>query len=367
MRRIGFIVNPIAGMGGRVGLKGTDGEDILKLAREKGAVPIAPERGIEFLKALRKLVEDIQIITVGGAMGEEEAKEAEIPYEVIYRSQGETTASDTKRGVLSIAKKKVPIIVFCGGDGTAVDVAEAINGDVPTLGVPTGVKMFSGVFALTPQSAAHVIFQFLHEELNTRSEEVLDIDEDAYRKGNLSIKLKGVLSIPNEDSYIQQNKSPSPLSDDESSNKEGIARFLDEKIGDENCILGPGTTMKSVADYWKTEKTLLGVDFYQNRKAVQLDLNESQLLAIVTTQPTKLVVTPIGGQGFVFGRGNQQLSSSVLREIKKKNIIIIATHNKLNKLSKLHVDTGDLELDQMFKGFWRVITDFHEEQILPMD
>jgi predicted polyphosphate/ATP-dependent NAD kinase len=354
-------------MGGRVGLKGTDGEEILNLAREKGAVPIAPKRGIDFLKALQSLVQDIQVVTAGGSMGEDEAKEAKIPHDVTYRPQLSTSASDTKQGVLSILEAKVPIIVFCGGDGTAVDIAEAINGDIPTLGVPTGVKMFSGVFALTPQSAAHVIDQFLQENLSTRTEEVLDIDEEAYRKGKLSIKLKGVLSIPNELSHIQQNKSPSSLSSDESANKEGIARYLDEKVGEENCILGPGTTMKSIADFWKTEKTLLGVDYYQKRKAVQLDLNEAQLLDIVTTQPTKLIVTPIGGQGFVFGRGNQQISPSVLREVKKENIVIIATHNKLSKLSKLHVDTGDIELDQMLKGYWRVITDFHEEQMLSID
>ncbi|MHA1916940.1 MAG: ATP-NAD kinase family protein, partial [Candidatus Ranarchaeia archaeon] len=139
---------------------------------------------------------------------------------------------------------------------------------------------------------------------------------------------------------------------------------IDEKIQDEYYILGPGSTIKVIADLWKTEKTLLGVDVYKNRKLISSDVNEKQLLEIIKGRKVKLILSPIGGQGFILGRGNQQLSSKVIKIIRKENILVIATRNKISNLKSLHIDTGNEKLDSELRGYWRVITDYHEETVI---
>ena len=127
--KLGFIVNPIAGMGGRVGLKGTDG--VLKEAIARGAKPIAPKRAVEFLKSLKE--EDIQglnieLITCPGIMGEKEVEKAGLKAKILPMKLGEeTSAEDTKNAVELLAAEKVDLIVFVGGDGTAKDIFDAIQ------------------------------------------------------------------------------------------------------------------------------------------------------------------------------------------------------------------------------------------------
>ncbi|MEM1739716.1 MAG: hypothetical protein QXW62_06285, partial [Candidatus Methanomethylicaceae archaeon] len=113
------------------------------------------------------------------------------------------------------------------------------------------------------------------------------------------------------------------------------------------------------------KKTLLGVDVFLNRKIIAKDVNEEQLLNIINGRKAHIIVTPIGGQGFIFGRGNQQISSKVIRKVGIENITVIATRNKLNNLKFLRIDTGDLELDREFyKNGVRVVFDYKMEKIM---
>jgi len=364
--KIGFIVNPIAGMGGIVGLKGTDGEEILKKAIELGAQPVAPRRAKEVLKNLLRLKKQLKLITYPHEMGENEAISVSFSPLVIGNiTPGQTTAEDTKRAAKDMKKLKVELIVFCGGDGTACDIYEAIGDSIPVIGVPTGVKMHSAVFAVNPKAAAEVVIKFLTEGLPLRRAEVMDIDEEAFRAGILSAKLKGYLLVPYEPELIQGVKTSSPLTDEEEENKVAIARYIVENMDpDTFYILGPGTTTKAIADLLGVEKTLLGVDVIKNGKTIAKDVGEKEILKIIDEHKSKIIITPIGNQGFIFGRGNQQISPRVIRKVGIKNIIVIATKYKLSTIKYLRVDTGDEHLDKELKGYIRVVTDYNEEKIV---
>jgi len=364
--KIGFIVNPIAGMGGIVGLKGTDGEEILKKAIELGAQPVAPRRAKEVLKNLLRLKKQLKLITYPHEMGENEAISVSFSPLVIGNiTPGQTTAEDTKRAAKDMKKLRVELIVFCGGDGTACDIYEAIGDSIPVIGVPTGVKMHSAVFAVNPKAAAEVVIKFLTEGLPLRQAEVMDIDEEAFRAGILSAKLKGYLLVPYEPELIQGVKTSSPLTDEEEENKVAIARYIVENMdSDTFYILGPGTTTKAIADLLGVEKTLLGVDVIKNGKTIAKDIGEKEILKIIDEHKSKIIITPIGNQGFIFGRGNQQISPRVIRKVGIKNIIVIATKYKLSTIKYLRVDTGDEHLDKELKGYIRVVTDYNEEKIV---
>jgi len=364
--KIGFIVNPIAGMGGIVGLKGTDGEEILKKAIELGAQPVAPQRAKIVLKTLLQLKKQLKLITYPYEMGENEAISVSFSPLVIGNiTPGKTTAEDTKQAAKEMKKLKVDLIVFCGGDGTACDIYEAIGDSIPVIGVPSGVKMHSAVFAVNPKAAAEVAIKFLTEGLPLRRAEVMDIDEEAFRAGILSAKLKGYLLVPYEPELIQGVKTSSPLTDDEEENKVAIARYIVENMDpDAFYILGPGTTTKAIADLLGVEKTLLGVDIIKNGKIVARDVGEREILKTIDKQKSKIIITPIGNQGFIFGRGNQQISPRVIRKVGIKNIIVIATKYKLSTVKYLRVDTGDEHLDKELKGYIRVVTDYNEEKIV---
>lgn len=364
--KIGFIVNPIAGMGGVVGLKGTDGEGILKKAIKLGAKPVAPKRAEEALKNLLPLKEHLELITYPHSMGQDEAVSVGFSPMVIGNiTPGKTSAKDTKQAAREMKKLKVDLIVFCGGDGTACDIYEAIGDSIPVIGVPAGVKMHSAVFAVNPKAAAEVVIKFLTEGLPLRQAEVMDIDEDAFRTGVLSAKLKGYLLVPYEPELVQGVKTSSPLTANEEENKMAIARYIVENMDPEIFyILGPGTTTKVIADLLGVKKTLLGVDIIRNRKIIARDVGEKKILEVIRGKKAKIIVTPIGNQGFIFGRGNQQISPKVIRKVGIKNVIIIATRYKLSTIKYLRVDTSDESLDEELRGYIRVIVDYNEEKIV---
>ncbi len=365
MKRLGFIVNPIAGMGGRVGLKGTDGEEILKLAIRLGAKPVAPERAKQMLRELRRLGVQCTLITYPREMGEFEARECGFDPVVVGEIGDRTSAEDTRRAAAQMAELGVDLIVFCGGDGTARDVCESVDLKVPVLGVPTGVKMHSAVFAINPAVAAKVVAEFLAGNLPLREAEVMDVDEEAFREGRLSARLYGYLLVPYEPNYIQSAKSPSPQTEDERENQLAIARYFVERMEDDVIyILGPGTTVKAIADVLGLPKTLLGVDVLHGRRLLALDVDERRILSEIEGRRSVIVVTPIGSQGFIFGRGNQQISPEVIRRVGRRNIVVVATHYKLSTIPCLRVDTGDPEVDELLRGYMRVITDYGEEKIV---
>jgi len=366
-KKIGLIVNPIAGMGGSVGLKGTDGEKILSKALKLGAKPVAPYRAEIFLSHLKSLNEKIDLLVGAGLMGEYEAKKAGFKNMLsIGQRKKKTTAEDTKLIARAIMKNKVDLIVFCGGDGTARDLMDIIGMNLPVLGIPSGVKMHSAVFAINPKAAANIVMRFIEEGLPLKEAEVMDVDEESFRSGRLSAKLYGYMLVPYEPELIQGIKEASILTDSELRNQAAIAVYFIDRIMEPDTIyvLGPGTTTRAITALLNEKKTLLGVDLLLNGKIIKHDVNEEEILRSIHNRKAKIVVTPIGGQGFIFGRGNQQISPKVIKEVGVENILIIATKHKLKGLRKLRVDTGDLEIDQKLKGYRRVIVDYGEEQVI---
>jgi predicted polyphosphate/ATP-dependent NAD kinase len=368
-KTIGLIINPIAGMGGAVGLKGTDGKAIVTQAISLGAKPIAPTRAEAFLSELNPAKNNVQLIVGAGLMGEDEAKNCDFIYKVLGARKEVTSPKDT----VSIAKKMVDagiaLLVFCGGDGTARDIQATVDMALPVLGVPTGVKMHSAVFAVTPRAAARVVMRFLREELPLREAEVMDVDEKAFRKGRLSAELYGYMLAPYEPHLIQANKLASPITESELRSQAGIAVYvIDNMKTDVIYVLGPGTTTRAIAGVLDASKTLLGVDLFLNKKVISSDVNETQILETIRGKPAQIIVTPIGGQGFIFGRGNQQISAKVIRQIGLDNIVVIATASKLRSLQGLRVDTGDSDLDEAFrKRKIKVVADYKVEREMQVE
>lgn len=371
--KLGFIVNPIAGMGGRVGLKGTDG--VLKEAIARGAKPVAPERAVEFLKKLKENCGnlDIEILTCPSVMGEEEAKAAGVNFRLLPMKLGsETSAEDTKTAVRMLIEANVDLIVFVGGDGTAKDIYDAVkncSAYAPVLGVPSGVKMYSGIFAVSPADAADVVLAFAENQAETADFEIMDADEKAIRSDTFAVKLHGFLKGPFIPMRIQGSKQVSPETVDERENQTAIAKsIIEEMRPDATYILGPGTTVKRIAELLGVEKTVLGVDIYKNGK-VLLDVDEKRILDEVKDwQKTWIILSPIGHQGILLGRGNQQISPEIVKRVTKQRIIVAATKSKLQSIegNVLRVDTGDAEVDKMLRGYIKVITDYREWRLMPV-
>ncbi len=371
--KIGFVVNPIAGMGGRVGLKGTD--KVLNKAITMGAKPVSPIRAIEFLKRLKKLglTGRITLLSCPGVMGKDEVKSAGLKAEMLSISIGaRTSAEDTKRAVKLMRDNNVDLIIFVGGDGTARNIFDALEGktNIAVLGVPSGVKMYSGIFAASVNDAADVVQSFLEGETQTADFEVVDADEEAIRRDRFSTKFYGFLKGPFVPMHVLGSKQISPETLDEHENQMAVARFIVEEMKPEaTYILGPGTTIKCVADLLGVGKTLLGVDIYQGGKIIK-DVNEQKILREVKDwNNTWIVLSPIGRQGMLLGRGNQEISPEVVRRVGKEHIIVAATRSKIQGIegNVLRVETGDAQVDQMLKGYIKVAIDYREwrlEQVL---
>lgn len=360
-KKLGLIVNPIAGMGGRVGLKGTDGENILEKAKGLGAQPTAPARTIEALLRLTRIQRSIDLVTYPHEMGEDEAKQCNLDPRIIGSiTSGRTSSADTKRAAKEMESMRVDLLLFAGGDGTARDIYEAVGNKLPVLGIPAGVKIQSAVFAINPRAAGDLAAQYLEETgAVTHLAEVMDIDEDAFRENRVSAKLFGYLKVPYEETMIQGAKVGSPI--DEQVAAEAIASDLIENWQDDFLyILGPGSTTSVLAEKLGVKKTLLGVDVVDGRELVASDVNETQLLGLIEGKKAKILVTVIGGQGFIFGRGSQQISPEVIRKVGKENVMVIATPNKLAALRgrPLLIDTGDRQIDEMMSGYTKVITGY---------
>ncbi len=348
---IGFIVNPVAGMGGAVGLKGTDGKTILDKAISLGAKPIASQRAETFLAELAPIKKSLKLLVGAGSMGEAEVDKCGFAFEVKGENKSETTSEDTQNTAKAMVKSGVDLLVFCGGDGTTRDILKAVGLKVPVLGVPTGVKMHSALFAVTPQAAARVAMNYLWVGLPLREAEVMDVDEQAFREGRLSAELFGYMLSPFEPHLIQGNKLESPMTENEVRNQAAVAIYIIEEMKPNIIyVMGPGTTTRTISDLLDQKKTLLGVDLFLGKKIVASDVNEKQILDATKGKAAQIIVTPIGGQGFVFGRGNQQISSKVIRQVGPDKIVVVATKSKLDRLRSLRVDTGDLELDKELRS-----------------
>ena len=354
MSRIGFVVNPIAGMGGRVGLKGTD--HVVDQARLAGAEPVAPGRAALFLSAFVKMQRkdpelDVHWLTCPGEMGGALLEAAEIaPAEIefVHTPASPTTAEDTRGAAAGCAAAHAELVVFCGGDGTARDVAEAVKATLPILGIPSGVKMHSGVFAMDPRAAAEALAAFLRGQLRVGDSEILDLDEEAYRAGEWRVRMYAAARTLVEPNLVQADKMMFAEMSEESVRLELAEHFRDlfEEEPNTLFLLGPGSTIESIAARLKMEKTLLGIDASVGGKVVAKDLDEKGILGLLNRYPkARLVVSPIGAQGFVLGRGNLQVSPAVVRRIGSRNLLVVATPAKLAATPVLRVDTGDEALD----------------------
>ena len=360
-KKMGLIINPVAGLGGSVGLKGSDG--MVEEALARGAVPQSGTRAKTALQELISMKDVLTIYTGPGSMGADLASELGFASVVFEGAQNaDTSADDTCALCTWLQEQQADLILFAGGDGTARDICTVADEDSVFLGIPAGVKIHSPVYARSPVSAGRLASLYLQEQAATVVEsEVLDIDEDQYRQEIINTKLYGYLRIPADPEYNQCRKCSSGAN--EADTHMAIAAYVaDEMAKDTYYIIGAGTTTRAVMQELELNNTLIGVDLVYNYDLVANDIYGSQILELIGDKPAKLVVTVTGGQGFLFGRGNQQLTPEVLRRIGKENIIIIATKEKLMNLQRqpLLVDTGDAELDEYLSGYYSVICDYGE-------
>jgi predicted polyphosphate/ATP-dependent NAD kinase len=410
-KKLGLIVNPIAGIGGSVGLKGSDGTEVQKKAFELGAVPQSLNRAIQALERIRS-IDNLEVITYPGEMGADAARICGLEPMIIGSIKpGGTTPQDTRNAATEMLRLNVDLLLFAGGDGTARDIYNAVGDRMPVLGIPAGVKIHSAVFATNPGSGGDLAASYLQGRVFSLQEaEVMDIDEEAFRRDIVSTKLYGYLKIPFQRRLVQSLKIASPPG--EQAATEAIACEVVEGMEDDCLyIIGPGTTTRAITTELGLNKTLIGVDVVIREgrseeregrseerggrreerggrsekgggrskeqgarseegggiegRLVATDVNEAQLLKLLQEQKAKIIVTPIGGQGYIFGRGNQQISPKVIKKVGKENIIVVSTPTKLNSLGgrPLWVDTGDQTLDKMLSGYISVVTGYNEATI----
>lgn len=359
VRKLGLIVNPLAGMGGSVGLKGTDGPEILAEARRRGARPLSGERAARALIRLAAASKGpIEVVTGSGDLGEHSVLAAGLRPVVVHRTAPGGSGPEDTKAVAEALMSEVDLLLFAGGDGTARDIVGAVGDRVPVLGIPAGVKMHSAVFGASPASAGSLAALFLDGSpaARLRDAEVMDLDETAFREDRLSACLYGYARSPYERHLAQNAKAGSRAID---AAVEAACRRLAAGMREGTLyVVGPGTTMRRVMDALGLPSTLLGVDAVLNGALVGSDLDERALLGLMEGRPTRIVVGVLGGQGYLFGRGNQQISAEVIRKVGRDGIDVIAPMDKLVALEagSLRVDTGDAEVDALLSGYLRLHT-----------
>ena len=371
MFKLGFIINPIAGIGGSVALKGSDGEVVAEKALLLGAQAQANDRAEMTLNILQPYQDRITIYTANNLMGEICAKSLGFNVVNVYQTLSEqTSADDTENTVKALLKEGIDLLLFAGGDGTARNICHQVGENFPVLGIPAGCKIHSGVYAVTPKAAGRVVELMVTNQLVTLTEaDVMDIDESLFRQGIVKAKRYGEMKVPCELRYIQAVKSGGKESDELV--LQDIAADVINQMEDELFVIGSGSTTAFMMEELGLDNTLLGVDLIQHQTLISSDLTEAKLWQYIQENKVndiKLIITLIGGQGHIFGRGNQQLSPRVIKAIGKENIIIIATKNKLNALNNrpLITDTGDSELDQALSGFMAVTTGYKDQILYPV-
>jgi len=366
--RIGLIINPLAGIGGAVALKGSDGSDIVAEALRRGAVPHAADRAREALACLLPQRSLLRFACFAGAMGGDLLADMGFDLDVVGAAAGEpSTADDTRRAAEALLACPVDVIVFAGGDGTARDIFDVVGDRLPVLGIPAGVKMHSGVYGLSPRAAGEILLRMATGGLVAVAPgEVRDIDEQGLREGRLSSRYYGELLVPAAGEFLQRTKVGG-REVEELAIADIAAEVVENLVPGTLYLVGPGTTACAVLDELGLPATLLGVDAVRDGELLLADATEAQLLELLRQHdgPACIVIGVAGGQGHLLGRGNQQFSPAVLREVGVANLVIVATKTKLTALQgrPLLVDTGDAELDAALCGFRRVITGYRDSVI----
>jgi predicted polyphosphate/ATP-dependent NAD kinase len=361
--KLGLVINPYAGLGGSVALKGTDSVPIRNQAVALGATSHVNERVAVALEALLPFQDQLQIYTYPDSMGADLCEFMGLKVTVLgHLSSSDTSADDTCRALELFQQERVDLILFAGGDGTARDVCQTVSSDQVVLGIPCGVKMHSGVFAVNPQSVAEILPKMITGELiNVVTAEVRDLDEEAFRRGEIRAQFFGELKIPEAGRFVQQVKSGGR--EVEALVLDDVAAWIIENMDPETAyVMGSGTTIAFIMDQLGLDNTLLGVDVIKNNQVVCADATESDILAAISSGSAKLIITVIGGQGHLLGRGNQQLSPNVIRRVGRENIIIVSTKTKIQSLGgrPLLVDSGDPELDKQLAGYMHILTGYDD-------
>ncbi len=372
--KLGVIINPYAGIGGSVGLKGSDGEAVRTEAFARGAQQRAPARMQRCLEMLRELCDQFETYAFVGDMGEAAVLAAGLPCNVVGAATAEPSSSqDTIDAAIALTQENVDLILFAGGDGTARNIADALEQagalQQAVLGVPSGVKMHSGVYANTPEAAGEIVRCLLNKEIvNVQSCEVRDIDEDAFRAGKVKTRLYAHMRAPQLPQFLQQVKNSGAHQDELV--KLDMANYLADNLEDDVLyIVGPGSTTQVFMEQLGLQGTLLGVDLMMNRELLMADVSAQQLREHISRYPnTRLIITAIGGQGHIIGRGNQQLTPDILQQIPRSHIQIIATKEKIQSLQgrPLLVDSNDPELDKSFSGYQSVLVGYDEFILYPI-
>ena len=371
MFKLGLIINPYAGLGGSVGLKGSDGEVIRTEALARGAEMRAPQRMARALQQLLGFRAHIEIICFAGEMGEDTARALGFTTRIVGAAGHQPSeASDTCAAAQALMNESVDLILFAGGDGTARLIADVIGTRQPVLGVPSGVKMHSGVYAISPEAAGEIIKQLLTGQLVSIAErDVKDIDEDAFRSGQVRARFYGTLLVPEDSQFLQQVKNAG-TERDELAQLDVAQEMIQQLQPDTLYLVGPGSTTYMFLQELGLDGSLLGVDILLNNQLIAVDVTASQIISQLNqfNGPAKIIVTAIGGQGHILGRGNQQFTPAIIKHIGIENIIVIAARGKILALNgrPLLVDTNDPALDQSFSGYMRVITGYNESIMYPV-
>jgi predicted polyphosphate/ATP-dependent NAD kinase len=358
--RVGLIVNPIAGIGGRVGLKGSDGVDIQNLAIARGAQPKSHLRAAQALEILRPWQELIELVTPPKIMGEKVACQCGFTPRVIGKlASGPTCAEDSRRFAQEMLNLPVDLLLFTGGDGTARDIYTVVGMSIPVLGIPAGVKIHSAVFATNPHSAGEIISDILRgERIELRESEVVDLDEETYRTGIITTRLMGYLRVPFRPHRLQNRKIPTPAT--ESARLEAIAADVVESMQPRWLyVLGPGTTTRAITDRLGFPKTLVGVDVYNEGVIAWMSAIPTAGFVGINLPGSSLRLSA----GFIFGRGNQPINPRVIQMVGRENIRVVCLSEKLNALrgEPLLVDTGDPEVDNTLAGSMHVVVGYREK------
>ena len=375
MVRLGLLVNPDAGLGGRLGLKGSDGQ--AEIARSKGAQDRSGPRMRAMLDHLITISKDnldgFQWYVSKGRMGTDWISPAISSLEVIHSSSSSTDANDTSQLVGSMIGSDIDLLVYAGGDGTTRDVVAALSEygrpELPIIGVPTGVKMHSGCFASSPKAAAEVLSAWLEGDLLLSSTEVLDLDEDLYRQGKWVVKLYAEAITPASPRWMQGSKMRVEAAGEEEI-IQGLADHVRETLIDDRMMIvwGSGGTLRTIGGILGFELNTLGIDITVGGNIIGSDLNENEILSALKEHQGDviLLLSPMGGQGFLIGRGNLQLSPDVLRIIGVNRVLGIVTPAKMLTLRSLRIETGDSEMDQRFseKKYLKVLQGYRTTRVL---
>ncbi len=372
--KIGVLINPLAGIGGSVALKGSDGEAIVEQALARGAKPLAQQRAAVALSKIAQHADTMRFICAGGDMGEAVLRELGVQPQVVYQPPaGRTTAEDTRAALHALYDAGIELLVFAGGDGTARDVLNALrerqqDESLPVVGIPAGCKIHSAVYAVSPQHAADLLDSLaIATPLALKPAQVMDLDEELFRQGTVKASHYGYLLAPEDSSHMQVIKQGGI--DYETTARQDIAAEVVANMEDDVLyLIGSGSTTAAVMEELQLDNTLLGVDAVLNHELIASDVDEQTILQLCEQYPARIVVTLIGGQGHIFGRGNQQFSAKVLRKVGRDNVLVIASDAKLRSLEgrPLRIDSGDDALDSEWRGMVQVITGYEQKTLYPI-